>query len=345
MTIEVLTQPFSVCKTRSFPKKFFERGFCFLARTDHEISVVCETKEAPSDVSARQDGWRALRIQGTLAFALTGILAGISAVLAQRQISIFAVSTYDTDYVLVRENQLQEAVEALRAAIGRWKIGKIGMTGKTGCSAPLLILRRAVTGVLPGRTVFIEEALLQAPGICDIIISTWKYIKGVFTMEQERNPLPAASPESVGLDSEIILQYLKKLEEEGHCLHGFTIIRHGKIAAEGYYAPQKPQWKHRMYSTSKSFVSVAIGMLQDEGKLSIQDKIAGYFPEKLPEKLHPYIADASIRDLLMMSTPFHTSTYTMCLNPEQDWIRSFFECPPRTGRDRFFLMIHRQPRF
>lgn len=73
MTIEVLTQPFSVCKTRSFPKKFFERGFCFLARTDHEISVVCETKEAPSDVSARQDGWRALRIQGTLAFALTGI--------------------------------------------------------------------------------------------------------------------------------------------------------------------------------------------------------------------------------------------------------------------------------
>ena len=73
-------------------------------------------------------------------------------------------------------------------------------------------------------------------------------------MEQERNTLPAASPESVGLDSEIILQYLKKLEEEGHCLHGFTIIRHGKIAAEGYYAPQKPQWKHRMYSTSKSFV-------------------------------------------------------------------------------------------
>jgi len=120
MTIEVLTQPFSVCKTRSFPKKFFERGFCFLARTDHEISVVCETKEAPSDVSARQDGWRALRIQGTLDFALTGILAGISAVLAQRQISIFAVSTYDTDYVLVRENQLQEAVEALRAA--HWKV-------------------------------------------------------------------------------------------------------------------------------------------------------------------------------------------------------------------------------
>lgn len=147
-------------------------------------------------------------------------------------------------------------------------------------------------------------------------------------MEQERNPLPVVSPESVGLDSDVILRYLKKLEQEGHCLHGFTIVRHGKIAAEGYYAPQKPEWKHRMYSTSKSFVAVAIGMLQDEGKISIQDKVAPYFPEKLPASLHPYIADATIRDLLMMSTPFHTNTYTMCLNEDNDWIRSFFECPP-----------------
>ncbi len=147
-------------------------------------------------------------------------------------------------------------------------------------------------------------------------------------MEKERNPLPMATPESVGLDSEVIYNYLKKLEECGHCMHGFTILRHGKIAAEGYYAPQKPEWKHRMYSTSKSFVSVAIGMLQDEGKLSIHDKVAPYFPEKLPKNLHPYIADATIRDLLMMSTPFQDSTYTVSLNPENDWIRSFFECEP-----------------
>lgn len=127
MTIEVLTQSFSVCKTRSFPQDLFTRGFCFLARTDHEISVVCETKEAPPEATARQDGWRALRIQGTLDFALTGILAGLGAVLAQRQISIFAVSTYDTDYVLVRENQLREAVAALRAA--HWKVEELRTDG------------------------------------------------------------------------------------------------------------------------------------------------------------------------------------------------------------------------
>lgn len=147
-------------------------------------------------------------------------------------------------------------------------------------------------------------------------------------MEKERYPLPVVSPESVGLDSEVILRYLQKLGKEGHCMHGFTILRHGKIAAEGCYAPQKQEWKHRMYSTSKSFVSVAVGMLQDEGKISIQDKIAPYFSEKLPEKLHPYIADATIRDLLMMSSPFKDSTYTVSLNPENDWIRSFFECEP-----------------
>lgn len=147
-------------------------------------------------------------------------------------------------------------------------------------------------------------------------------------MQKERNPLPVVTPESVGLDSELILRYLKKLKEEGHCMHGFTILRHGCIAAEGYWAPQRPEWKHRMYSTSKSFVSVAIGMLQDEGKLSIQDKVVDYFPDKLPEKVHPYIADATVRDLLMMATPFHNSTYGMCINEEHDWIRTFFECPP-----------------
>lgn len=87
---------------------------------------------------------------------------------------------------------------------------------------------------------------------------------------------------------------------------------------------------------AKSFVSVAIGMLQDEGKITIQDKIASYFPEKLPEYLHPYIADASIRDLLMMSTPFQDSTYTVSLNPENDWIRSFFECEPSHRAGQIF---------
>ena len=162
------------------------------------------------------------------------------------------------------------------------------------------------------------------------------YKGGILQMETERNPLLTVSPESVGLDSSVILAYLQKLEAEGHCLHGFSILRHGKIAAEGYYAPQQPQWKHRMYSTSKSFVSVAIGMLQDEGKITIQDKIASYFPEKLPEHLHPYIADASIRDLLMMSTPFQDSTYTVSLNPENDWIRSFFECEPSHRAGQIF---------
>ena len=147
-------------------------------------------------------------------------------------------------------------------------------------------------------------------------------------MMVERNPIPVATPESVGLDSELIYRYLKKLEHEGHCMHGFAILRHGKIVSEGYWAPQRPEWKHRMYSTSKSFVSVAIGMLQDEGKLSIHDKVVDYFPDKVPENVHPYIADATIRDLLMMATPFHNSTYGMCINPEHDWIRTFFECPP-----------------
>lgn len=116
MTIEILAPSFSVCKTRDIPAELLKGGFCFLARTDREISVVCETHRLPADVCSREDGWRALRVQGTLDFALTGILAGISAALARRRISIFAVSTFDTDYVLVRENQLTQAAGALREA-------------------------------------------------------------------------------------------------------------------------------------------------------------------------------------------------------------------------------------
>lgn len=146
-------------------------------------------------------------------------------------------------------------------------------------------------------------------------------------METERNPLPLVTPESVGIDSEAVLRYIRKLEKIS-VMHGFLLLRHGKTVAEGYYAPWEKGWRHRIYSASKSFVAVAVGMLQDEGKLSINDRIAEYFPEKLPEKLHPYIEAATIRDLLMMATPFYSSTYKVISNPEHDWIKTFFACEP-----------------
>jgi hypothetical protein len=80
-----------------------------------EVSVVCAAARVPGDVRG-ESGWRALRVAGPLDLALTGVLAAIAVPLADAGVSIFAVSTFDTDYVLVRADRLDAAVEALRAA-------------------------------------------------------------------------------------------------------------------------------------------------------------------------------------------------------------------------------------
>ena len=83
---------------------------------DQLISLVCETASVPENTLAREDGWRAFRVEGTLDFSLTGILSGLSAVLAENKIGIFAVSTYNTDYILVKEENFEKAAAALEAA-------------------------------------------------------------------------------------------------------------------------------------------------------------------------------------------------------------------------------------
>ena len=113
MTIQALKGAFTVCQTEDFSGIDWSRPYTFASRTDEEFSLVCPTEAAPGNTVRREDGWRAFRIQGTLDFSLTGILARIAAVLAERQIPIFALSTYNTDYVLVKEECFRSALRAL----------------------------------------------------------------------------------------------------------------------------------------------------------------------------------------------------------------------------------------
>ena len=116
ITIDVLGCNLSVCKLAELPEGLLDEGLCFVARTSDELSVVCETAIVPTETLAREDGWRALKVRGPLDFALTGIMAKISSALADARVAIFAVSTFDTDYVLVKEDKLDTAIAALRAA-------------------------------------------------------------------------------------------------------------------------------------------------------------------------------------------------------------------------------------
>ena len=93
----------------------FDGDFYFVGRTDEEISLVCRTENAPVHTIARDDGWRGFRVQGTLDFSLIGILSKLSTILANHQIGIFAVSTFNTDYILVKAENFDKAMNVLAA--------------------------------------------------------------------------------------------------------------------------------------------------------------------------------------------------------------------------------------
>ena len=114
MLLQVIEGKFSVCKVENLRAVNFHVPWLFVGKTDAEISVVCLTADVPHATLAREDGWRALRVAGQMDFGLTGVMAGLSTTLAQAGISIFAVSTFDTDYVLVKAAQLDVALAALR---------------------------------------------------------------------------------------------------------------------------------------------------------------------------------------------------------------------------------------
>ena len=116
MKLKKLPYTLTVCKLETVEQIDLNAGFYFIGRTDEEISLVCRTECTPARTLEREDGWRGFRIEGTLDFSLIGILSPIAAILAENKSGIFAVSTYNTEYVLVKEENFDKAMTALGAA-------------------------------------------------------------------------------------------------------------------------------------------------------------------------------------------------------------------------------------
>lgn len=121
-----------------------------------------------------------------------------------------------------------------------------------------------------------------------------------------------------------IINFLNELSSVN--LHGFLISLDGQNIAEGYWAPFHAEEPHRLYSVSKSVVSLAIGILAGEGKLTLEDHIVDYFPEWVDENTHPMLREVTIRNMLMMSTCYDRAQYT-CLG-DADWTKPFFYGKP-----------------
>ena len=116
MELKKIPYPLTVCKVSTTADIDLSRDFYFIGKTDEEISVVCITADTPESTLERDDGWRGFRIQGVLDFSLIGILSKISSILADNKIGIFAVSTYNTDYILVKKENFERALTVLADA-------------------------------------------------------------------------------------------------------------------------------------------------------------------------------------------------------------------------------------
>lgn len=114
MTLRVLHPTFAVCQVTDLTAIDLSHPTVFIAHTEDELSVVCEEAIVPANATAIEHGWRMMKIEGVLDFSLLGIIARIAGLLADAGVSVFVVSTFNTDYILVREEKLSTALQSLR---------------------------------------------------------------------------------------------------------------------------------------------------------------------------------------------------------------------------------------
>ncbi len=141
--------------------------------------------------------------------------------------------------------------------------------------------------------------------------------------------LTISFPEERGISASCITDALKEIDQKGIFMHSFLLWKDESLVAEGYYAPVKCNDLHRMFSVTKSFVSIAIGLLQEEKLLSLEDPIINFFPEYVPDpaNVHPWLAATTIRNMLSMRSCHASTTYDK-FSSKTDWVKSFFTVPP-----------------
>ncbi len=139
--------------------------------------------------------------------------------------------------------------------------------------------------------------------------------------------LPRSTPEAENVNPAGISDYFAAVKESGQELHSLMVLRHGKVVAEKWFEGHGPAIPHVMHSVSKTWTSTAVGFAVQEGLLKVSDKIIKYFPEDLPAKVTPWLADLEIRDLLTMSVGHATEPSVNRSEPELSWEKIFLAHP------------------
>lgn len=158
------------------------------------------------------------------------------------------------------------------------------------------------------------------------------------TFGKDTTSLPRLSPESQGVLSKGISDFLKATKDSGLEWHSFMLVRHGNVVAEGWWKPFEAANKHTLYSLSKSFTSTAIGFLVQEGKISVNDQVLKFFPDDAPTSPSENLKAMKIKHLLTMNTGHHTDSMPdLRANPNQSWVKSFLAKPVEHEPSTFFM--------
>jgi CubicO group peptidase (beta-lactamase class C family) len=151
-------------------------------------------------------------------------------------------------------------------------------------------------------------------------------------------PLPRSTPEAEGLSSQGILNLVSALDGGAGEVHSMMLLRHGKVVAEGWWAPYAPDDIHVLYSVSKSFNATAVGFAVAEGLLSVDDLLVSHFPDRLPANVDAELALMQVRDLLTMSTGHEQDSIdAMRKRTDGQWTRSFLESDVQRAPGTYFL--------
>lgn len=159
----------------------------------------------------------------------------------------------------------------------------------------------------------------------------------LFLVAGSARAFECATPESQGVSSSAVLEWVNAVESGADALHSFILVRHGKIVAEGWWSPYERDRPHMLYSLSKSFTSTAVGLEVDEGRLHLDDKVASFFPDKLPTNASDNLRRMRVRDLLCMGSGNSNDTLSaMKDGADPDWIKVFFAQPVEHEPGTFF---------
>lgn len=144
---------------------------------------------------------------------------------------------------------------------------------------------------------------------------------------QRDKSLPRSNPEAEGVYSEGIIAFLDAATKTKNEFHSIMFLRHGKVIAEGWWNPYSPQLKHTLYSCSKSFTATAVGFAVSEKKLTVNDKVISFFPDKLPDTVSEYLSALRVKDLLSMSVGQDPDPTGMVVRRDSDWVKGFLALP------------------